>query len=122
MARSVRNAKLTTRSARTRLRSRREPYWTVISEGCAIGYRRGANGGTWIAKYRDDSGRRHYEALGAADDARDADGLSVFSFSQAQNRAREFFTRTAREIAGDLAPSNGPYTVSHALDEYLKAF
>ena len=50
MARAIRNARLNTRSARTRLEARREPFWTVISEGCALGYRRGAKGGYWIAK------------------------------------------------------------------------
>src|SRR6266852_9335738 len=67
MARTVRNAKLDTRSARSRLTARREPYWTVISGGCALGYRRGANGGTWIGRFRDDTGRQHYQALGATD-------------------------------------------------------
>jgi integrase len=122
MARTVRNAKLTTRSARSRLSARREPYWTVISEGCAVGYRRGANGGTWIAKFRGDDGRRHYEAMGAADDARDADGLSVFSFAQAQDKARTFFDRKAREAVGEYAPHDGPYTVKEAIDDYLKAY
>ena len=104
MARTIRNGKLDTRSARSRLRLRREPYWTVISEGCALGYRRGAKGGTWIGRFRDETGRQHYEALGAADDARDPDGLSVFSFGQAQEKGRAFFARKAREIAGDAAP------------------
>jgi integrase len=122
MARTVRDARLETRSARTRLKMRREPYWRVISEGCALGYRRGGKGGTWIAKFRDDSGKRHYKPLGAADDARDPDNLSVFSFSQAQERARDFFRRKAREAAGDMAPHDGPYTVQDALDAYLKAY
>jgi integrase len=122
MARTIRNAKLTTRSARAKLPIRREPYWTVISEGCALGYRRGARGGTWLGKYRDDSGRRHYEALGAADDARDPDGLSVFSFAQAQEKARAFFQQKAREAAGDLAPSEGPYTVASAIADYLRVY
>src|SRR6516164_5429009 len=100
MARKVSNAKLDTRSARSRLTARRQPYWTVISRGCALGYRRGTNGGTWIGRFRDDTGRQHYEALGATDDARDADGLSVLSFPQAQARARDYFTRKAREAAG----------------------
>ncbi len=118
MARSVRNAKIDTRSARSRLAERREPYWTVISGGCALGYRRGAKGGTWIAKFRDADGKRHLEALGAADDARDADGLSVYSFAQAQERARAWFQRRAREAAGDFVPHDGPYTVADALADY----
>jgi len=94
----------------------------VVSEGCALGYRRGAKGGTWIGRFRDEAGRQHYEALGAADDARDPDGLSVFSFAQAQGKSRAFFARKAREIAGDSAPSEGPYRVTDALDEYFKSY
>ena len=43
------------------------------------------------ARFRGEDGKQHYEALGAADDARDADGLTVYSFPQAQERARGFF-------------------------------
>jgi integrase len=118
MARTVRNPKIDTRSARAKLPERREPYWTVISAGNALGYRRGAKGGTWIAKFRDDDGKRHLESLGAADDARDADGLSVFSFSQAQERARAWFQRKAREQAGDFVALDRPYTVADALADY----
>ncbi len=118
MARTVRNPKIDTRSARAKLPERREPYWTVISAGNALGYRRGAKGGTWIAKFRDADGERRIEALGAADDARDADGLTVFSFSQAQERARAWFQRKAREQASDFVPLDHPYTVADALAEY----
>jgi integrase len=118
MARTVRNPKIDTRSAREKLPKRREPYWTVLSAGCALGYRKGAKGGSWIAKFRAGDGKRHLEALGAADDARDPDGLSVFSFSQAQTRARAWFDRKAREDAGDLAPLDRPYTVADALADY----
>jgi hypothetical protein len=70
-------------------------------------------------KFRDDTGRRHYDAIGTADDAREPDGLSVFSFTQAQDKARAFFHQKAREAAGDLAPSEGPYTVASAIADYL---
>lgn len=64
MARTVRNPKIDTRSARAKLPLRAEPYWTVISEGCALGYRRGAKGGTWVARFRGETGKQHYGALG----------------------------------------------------------
>ncbi|PNE11162.1 MAG: integrase [Beijerinckiaceae bacterium] len=121
MARTVRNPKLGTRSARVKLAGRREPYWTVISAGCAIGYRRGTKGGTWIARLRNSEGKQHYEALGAADDARDADGLTCFTFAQAQERARTFFGRKARELAGYGELQPGPYTVEAAIADYLAA-
>jgi integrase len=108
-----------TRSARVKLAQRRDPYWTVISKGCAIGYRRGAKGGTWVARMRDQEGRQHFEALGASDDIRDADGITALNFTEAQDRARAFFLRKAREFAGLADPQSGPFTVSQAIDEYL---
>lgn len=122
MARAVRNAKIDSRSARARLSARREPYWTVISTGCALGYRRGASGGTWVARLRDETGKQHYEALGAADDARDPDNLTVFSFPQAQALARAFFERRSRELAGDMAPMIGPFVVADAIDRYAEYY
>ena len=68
---------------------------------------------------RDDEGRQHYDFLGAADDVREADGLTVFSFSQAQERARNFFKSKARELAGDYLPENGSFTVKRAIDIYF---
>jgi integrase len=121
MARTVRNGKLDSRSARAKLDQRREPYWTVISTGCALGYRSGSKGGTWIARMRDATGKQHYEALGAADDARDADGLTVFSFSQAQEAARQFFKTKGRKLAGHMDEQEGPYSVAHAMDDYFAA-
>ena len=122
MARTIRNTKLDSRSARLKLPERREPYWTVISAGNAIGYRRGAKGGTWVAKVRGDDGTRHYAPLGAADDARDPDGLTVFSFAQAQEMARTFFAQKGRELAGHSEPQpGGPYTVKMAVDAYFTA-
>ncbi len=93
----------------------------MLSKGCALGYRRGANGGNWIARLRDEVGKQHYEALGAADDVRDADALTVFTFAQAQERARAWFASKARELAGHAEPQVGPYTVAAAISEYLTA-
>lgn len=117
MARSVKDPRLNTRTARTPLAARREPYWHVISAGCAIGYRKGAKSGTWIARFRDERGKQNYESIGAADDVRDADGTSCLSFSQAQEKARTFFARKGRgeEVL------KGPYTVAMGLEDYFKA-
>jgi integrase len=120
MTRSVRNGKIDTRSARAKCEIRREPYWAKLSPGRFVGYRRTTGGvGTWNARFRDDEGRQHYEALGAADDSVSADGFSVFTFIQAQDRARAFFDRLARELAGHDAPQSGPYTVEMAIREYF---
>jgi integrase len=119
MARTVRNSKIDTRNVRLKLPQRREPYWSVISPGAYIGYRRGTSG-TWIARIRID-GRQHYEAVGAADDVRDANGLDVLSFAQAQEQARAWFDRKGCELAGLGEPQAGPYTVADAIEDYLAA-
>lgn len=122
MARTVHNAKIDTRSARAKLAERREPYWVVISKGCALGYRKGAKGGNWIARYRDDSGKQHYQTLGAADDAMDVDGGDLcLNYAQAQRKADEWFKLAARGFE-EAVPQAGPYTVKDALDDYVKAY
>ena len=95
---------------RRKLKQRREPYWTKVVQGCALGYRKGASGGgTWIARVRDEAGEQHYHALGPADDLNDGQGLS---YAQALERARAFF--------GVAAHSTGRHTVGDALDAYLR--
>ena len=128
MARTVRNAKIDTPSGRAKLPERREPHWTVISRGAALGYRKGAKGGSWIARLRDEAGKQHYEAIGVADDHRDANSGDVLSFGQAQAKAREWFERKRYEIETGaqneeeaVAPEadGGPYTVVKCIMAYL---
>ena len=122
MARTVRNAKLDSRSGREKLETRREPHWVVISKGCALGYRKTGNGGTWIARFRDDLGKQHYNAIGAVDDAMDTDGGElVLSYAEAQRKADEWFKLAARGFE-DEAPKTGAYTVKEALTDYMTAY
>ena len=58
---------ISTVAARDKLKARREPYWTRITSGCQLGYRKmsPATPGTWIAKYRDaETGKRDKRSLG----------------------------------------------------------
>lgn len=56
------------KTQRDKLTPRREPYWGApLSRGLFIGFRKLADGGTWIARQRDEDGRQHYESLGHAD-------------------------------------------------------
>jgi integrase len=117
MARTLRDAKLDTRNSRLRLTVRREPHWRSLSGGLAIGYRKGAKGGTWIARhYSTDHGRR-YQAIGATDDIADADGVHVLSFAQAQEAARAWFADLARRDRGEV--TIGPYTVGECVNDYV---
>jgi integrase len=120
MPRTARDANLGTRNARQKLSLRREPYWRTIHQGLALGYRKGARGGFWIARaYSPEKGRR-FESMGVADDHADADGRTVFDFTQAQEAARRWSATLARLDAGEL--TEGPYTVDDALDTYLAAY
>ena len=114
MARVRKDASLGSRDARECLKIRREPYFRVIEVGLSIGYRRTAEGGSWVVRRYDRATRRHTEMrLGNADDSRDADGVEVLSFAQAQRKALSDATSAAMELSGQL------YTVGDAITDYL---
>ena len=52
-----------TKAKRDRLAKRREPYWHKLILGGFIGYRVGAKGGSWIARFRGEDGKQHYKSL-----------------------------------------------------------
>jgi integrase len=121
MAKTVRSPKLDTRSARSRLKPRREPYWCAIAPGRHLGYRRlGEQGGTWIAKLRMPGIGRWLEALGAADDAVET-GADILTFAAAQEKARTWFVQQERKAAGEPAPASeaAPLTVADVVKDYL---
>lgn len=121
MAQVKHDNRIVNRTQRAKLSPRREPYWLVLEEGRALGYRRGTNGGTWIARiYLPDHPKKQlYKSLGPADDHADPDGVVVLSFAQAQARAREWFG-VALTLATGEEVHTGPYTLADALADYLK--
>ncbi len=121
MARTVKDARLTSRAVRERLAVGTDPYWRTINEGAHLGYYRGTRGGRWIARYRKPGGEGGYvkTTLGEADDVTDADGERILNFAQAQERARAWFAEVA---SGGRRPTNKPYTVDEALTDYLAGF
>ena len=122
MARRTRDERLETRTARLKLPVRREPYWKGVQEARAIGYRRLGNGksGTWVARYYDKTAvtPRQFLALGSADDYLDADGIDTLSFSQALDRANEFFVSCLRA----RGVRRERITVREAADHYMRAY
>lgn len=117
MARTQRNQKLDTRSARARLPMNKSGYWTPLARGCAVGYRKGSKGGIWVARIIRPDLRRE-TTIGPADDVLDADGVAAIDFAEAQARARAWIADAAREAEG-VGPVRGPYTVGDAMDDYL---
>src|SRR5437763_480300 len=117
MTRSARNSSLETRTARTRLRVRRTPYFAKIAKGLRLGYYRGAIAGSWTARHYRGGGVYATEAIGAADDTLEADGVSVLDYWQAQEHARRWADRQRQIAEGRLR--DGPYTVADAVTDYL---
>jgi integrase len=119
MARTVRDAKLETRTARAALKPAGKPYFRAIDEGLHLGYRKGQIAGKWVM--RSYAGGQSYtlETIGTADDTIDADGNAILSFAQAQAVVRQRFVQGRRAKAGLPTLSSGPYTVKKAIGEYL---
>jgi integrase len=112
MARTIRNAKLDTRSARAKLLAKKSGYWVPITRGFALGYRKGSKSAVWLARLIDGKGR-HETALGPTDDALDADGERILDYAQAQAKARNWLTSLDAEEKAEA------YTVDHCLGDYI---
>lgn len=95
-------------TGRAKLKQRREPYWIVIARGSALGYRKGAKGGTWIARVRREDGQQAYQALGSADDLNDGHGMDY-----------EAALAAARKHCGVMSLAGGRITVDQVFDTYL---
>jgi site-specific recombinase XerD len=102
---------ISSKTQRAVLAPRREPYWFRIRAGVHVGYRKPEQGeGTWLAKYRDDAGERHYKTLGTIldDDSRSA------------------FTKASREVEAwlgsiDAGATPKTLTVREACEQHIAA-
>ena len=110
-----RAAKLETATARRRLEVRKKPFWTTISPGIGLGYRRNAGPGTWSVRSTNSDGAEWIKRIGLADDLEPADGKQVLTYWQAIDMARAL---ARRQPGADDA--NRPVTVSEALDRYQR--
>jgi hypothetical protein len=116
MARSQRDSRLDTRTARLKLAPNKNPYLMVIEPGRALAYRRlDGRPGTWTARLgARDSGRVKYswQPLGTADDYSDADGIDVRTFAQAQAAARQWFDGAKVASGKVVAPGESHKAIS----------
>jgi integrase len=85
--------RLQTREARRKLTPRGAPYYFELRRGLSIGYRRLAQGGTWVLReFQTDAGHERggrylRRRLGVADDELPADGVTVLSWQDATKLA-----------------------------------
>ncbi|HEY5207052.1 MAG TPA: site-specific integrase, partial [Roseiarcus sp.] len=89
MAKSVRDSRLDSRTAREKLKPSGKPYFRSLEPNLHLGYRKGKHGGKWVMRRYLGDEKYAVETIGAADDFADADGAKVLTFHQAQVRARE---------------------------------
>lgn len=121
MVRTVRDAKLDTRTSRLKLSPRAKPYWRALEGGLHLGYRRSKVGsGSWIVRRFIGEGRYDESRIGQADDYDAADEKTVFSFDGAQSVARES-ARVAKHANLGIQPEVGPYTVAEAIRDCFEA-
>lgn len=120
MGRLVRDARLESREARSRLKIRKEPYWRLLSENIHLGYYRGNRNAMWHVRVRTVDGQKKYikSVLGGTDDFAQADGNLTLSFSQAQDVARTFADKVFRGEEID----DQQYTVKAAFEDYMADF
>lgn len=123
MSRTVRDSRLETRGARQRLPARPKPYWRALRPGeLHLGYRRRRKDApghwtvrTYLGINSVAEGKSPYRISmlkGVADDFEDANGQTVLSFAQAQDKA------LARQ--NEAQGTGGPLTVADALADYIK--
>jgi hypothetical protein len=106
MARRTRSANLENRTSRLKLDVRKKPYTAQIAPRIALAYRRNRGAGVWSVK-----APFGLKKFALADDFEEANGESVMSYWQAQDRARTL----ARAGEGS---SDALITVKEAVDNY----
>ena len=116
MGRAVNQAHIVTRNARSKLPISKTVRWRVIDRGAHLGYRKGIDGGTWVARFRRPDGTYTTKAIGKADDALPADGGVVLDFYQATTEAKKWFAEQAHPRASANARD---YTVKGACRDYV---
>jgi integrase len=105
--------KLTTREARKKLAVRTEPYWSELSRGRYLGYRRGATGGFWVLREHSSrmgkKGAYIKRRLGPADD--DGTAAGALSWEEAK--------KVADGAERPTVTRPGRYTVAQAAEVYF---
>jgi hypothetical protein len=106
-------ARIDTKRGRDSLEPRREPYWYKLSRDRHLGLRKLSQQsiGSWIARFRDDAGRRQYKSLGECSASLDFDAAKV---------AAEIWFRD-RDQGVRERDEDGPATVATACRDYVRS-
>ncbi len=116
MAGARKDSRLQTRTARANLKEDHHPHWINIAEGVALGYRRGPTSAAWYVRAYAGDKKYHQAVLGIADDHLDANGETILTFFQAQEKARNL--AKAHDKANGIGIAQD-LTVAEAAAQYL---
>ena len=119
MAGARKDSRLGTRTARSDLKAQHQAYWLNIAEGVALGYRRGPQGGSWYCRVYEGAGKYRQDYIAGADDHIDANGETVLTFYQAQERARQLARQREKQRGIGI---KADATVKQAAERYLDWF
>jgi integrase len=116
MSKPLKDAQLTTASARVKLS--RGVHWRALDPDVHLGYRKRVPGGRWVVRwYKGERGYRQ-ATLATADDALPADATNTLNFAQAIKAARK---RVVEWRAAELAKASAPApSVGDAIKDYVK--
>lgn len=105
--------RIDTKRGREALPGRREPYWYKLSRDRHLGLRKltPESRGSWIARFRDELGKRQYKSLGDCSDTLDFDAAKVAA--EAWFRDQELGVRERSD--------DGPATVARACRDYVRS-
>jgi integrase len=114
MAKVLKEAKLTTRNARSALE--RGLHWRSLDTGMHLGYRKRAKGGEWLVRWFVGNSTYHRAMVGPADDYGIAGTLS---FDQASTAARKLVSE--RRAKAERRAKGPRRTVRNVVDDYIAA-
>ncbi len=102
---------ITTVADRSKLKPRREPYWSRESKGCYLGFRKmtASTTGAWMARFLDDAtGKQIYQSLGGFSELPDHQ-----RFDAARQAGREWFEHLGKGGTAKVI------TVAQACERYV---
>ena len=108
MARTVKDEKIGSPTARAGLAPNGKPYYRALHEGLHLGYRKGKGAGKWVARWYLGEGRYRVETIAQADDKNNANGVDIVIFRQAQDAARKLYAEHQRVCEAEPEPA-APY-------------
>lgn len=117
MAKTLTEAPITTASARLKLPD--GEYARRLDADAAIWYRKGKRGGVWFARWRNRGVGANYKQapIGPANDVNDKPTEGLFTFLQAEGRARQIVSQA--RFDAKAAAAGQPLTVRSVVETYI---